>query len=170
MKDYLSAADALKEEPFIDNDRMGAVGASYGGFSVFWLAGNHEGRFNAFIAHDGIFNLEAQYTETEEMWFANWDMGGPYWDKNNKTAQNTYANSPHKFVQNWDTPIMVIHGAKDYRVSEMQGMSAFNAAKLKGLDARFLYFPEENHWVLQPQNSVLWHHEFYRWLDEYLKN
>lgn len=170
MKDYLSAADALKKEPFIDENRMGAVGASYGGFSVFWLAGNHEGRFNAFIAHDGIFNLEAQYTETDEMWFANWDMGGPYWDKDNKTAQKTYADSPHKFVQNWDTPIMVIHGGKDYRIVDSQGMSAFNAAKLRGLDAKLLYFPEENHWVLQPQNSILWHREFKNWLDEHLKS
>ncbi len=170
MKDYLSAADALKKEEFIDNDRMGAVGASYGGFSVFWLAGNHEGRFNAFIAHDGIFNLEAQYLETEEMWFANWDLGGPYWDKSNKTAQRSYSNSPHKFVQNWDTPIMVIHGGKDYRIVDSQGMSAFNAAKLRGLDAKLLYFPEENHWVLQPQNSILWHREFKNWLGEHLKS
>lgn len=169
MKDYLSAADALKAEPFIDENRIGAVGASYGGFSVFWLAGNHEGRFKTFIAHDGIFNLEAQYTETEEMWFADWDLGGAYWDKSNETAQRSYANSPHRFVQNWDTPIMVIHGGKDYRIVDSQGMSAFNAAKLRGLEAKLLYFPEENHWVLRPQNSVLWHREFRNWLDKYLK-
>jgi dipeptidyl aminopeptidase/acylaminoacyl peptidase len=169
MKDYLSAIDAVKQEPYIDENRLGAVGASYGGFSVYWLAGNHNKRFKAFIAHDGMFNLEAQYLETEEMWFVNWDLGGPFWDKDNKIAQRSYANSPHKFVQNWDTPIMIIHSEKDYRIVASQGMSAFNAAKLRGIPAKYLYFPDENHWVLQPQNGILWQREFFSWLDKWLK-
>lgn len=169
MKDYLSAIDALAKEPFVDETRLGAVGASYGGFSVYWLAGNHNKRFKAFIAHDGMFNLESQYLETEEMWFANWDLGGAFWDKTNTIAQKSYANSPHKFVDKWDTPILVIHGEKDYRIASTQGMSAFNAAKLRGVPARFLYFPEENHWVLAPQNGILWQRVFKDWLDKYLK-
>lgn len=169
MKDYMSAIDALKKEPYVDENRLGCVGASYGGFSVYWLAGHHEKRFKAFIAHDGIFNIEQQYLETEEMWFANWDMGGAYWDKNNVIAQRTFANSPHKFVDKWDTPILCIHGEKDYRILASQGMSAFNAAKLRGLDAQLLIFPDENHWVLQPQNGVLWQRTFAAWLDKYLK-
>ena len=116
MKDYLSAVDYMKQEPYVDADHIGAVGASYGGFSVYWLAGHHEGRFAALIAHAGIFNIESQYLETEEMWFANWDMGGAYWEKDNAIAQNTFANSPHKFVQNWDTPILITVGEKDYRI------------------------------------------------------
>lgn len=170
MKDYFSAIDAVAQEPYVDNDNLGAVGASYGGFSVLWIAGNHEGRFDALIAHDGIFNLEAQYTETDEMWFANWDLGGPYWDKDNATAQRSFANSPHKFVQNWDTPLMVIHGEKDYRIVASQSMAAFNAALLQGIPAKYLYFPEENHWVLSPQNGVLWQREFFKWLDKWLKD
>ena len=169
MKDYLSAIDAVKQEPYIDENRLGAIGASYGGFSVYWLAGHHNKRFKAFIAHDGMFNLEAQYLETEEMWFANWDLGGPFWDKNNKIAQRTYANSPHKFVQNWDTPLMVVHSELDYRIVASQGMSAFNAAKLRGIPAKYLYFPDENHWVLHPQNGILWQREFFSWLDKWLK-
>ena len=169
MKDYLSAIDAVKQEPYIDENRLGAVGASYGGFSVYWLAGNHNKRFKAFIAHDGMFNLEAQYLETEEMWFVNWDLGGSFWDKDNKVAQRSYANSPHKFVQNWDTPLMVIHSEKDYRIVASQGMSAYNAAKLRGIPAKYLYFPDENHWVLQPQNGILWQREFFSWLDKWLK-
>ncbi|MBM3403560.1 MAG: S9 family peptidase [Bacteroidetes bacterium] len=169
MKDYLTAIDALSKEPYIDANRLGAVGASYGGFSVFWLAGNHQKRFKAFIAHDGMFNLEAQYLETEEMWFVNWDLGGPFWDKTNAIAQRTYSTSPHKYVQNWDTPILVIHGANDYRIAFTQGMSAFNAAILRGVPAEFLYFPDENHWVLKPQNGILWQRTFYRWLDRWLK-
>ncbi len=169
MKDYFSAIDELKKEPFIDANKLGAIGASYGGFSVYWIAGHHEKRFKAFIAHDGIFNLEAQYTETEEMWFANWDLGGPYWDKNNKIAQKSFANSPHKFVDKWDTPILCIQGGKDYRIVDGQGMSAFNAAILKGVPAKLLYFPNENHWVLKPQNGILWQREFKGWLDKYLK-
>jgi len=169
MQDYLSAIDSMKKEPFVNADKLGCVGASYGGFSVYWLAGNHNKRFKAFIAHDGMFNLESQYTETEEMWFVNWDLGGPFWDKNNATAQRSYANSPHKFVQNWDTPILVIHGEKDYRIPATQGMSAFDAAVLRGVPAKMLYFPDENHWVLKPQNGILWQRTFFGWLDKWLK-
>ncbi len=167
MKDYFSAIDAVAKEPYVDNNNLGAVGASYGGFSVFWIAGNHDGRFDAFIAHDGIFNFEAMYLETEEMFFVNWDYGGPYWDKSNK---ETYDNSPHKFVDQWDTPIMVIHGEKDYRIAYTQGMSAFNAAQLRGIPSKFLFFPDENHWVLRPQNGILWQREFFSWLDRWLKD
>jgi len=169
MKDYFSAIDSLKKEPFIDENRLGAVGASYGGFSVYWLAGHHEGRFKAFIAHDGIFNLESQYVETDELWFANWDLGGPYWDKNNKVVQRSYANSPHKFVAQWDTPIMVVHSAQDYRILDSQGFSAFDAAVIRGIPAKMLWFPDENHWILKPQNGILWQREFFNWLDKWLK-
>ena len=169
MKDYLSAVDYMKKEPYVDGSHIGAVGASYGGFSVYWLAGHHDNRFAALIAHAGIFNMEAQYLETEEMWFANWDMGGAPWDKNNKTAQATFATSPHKFVQNWDTPIMVTVGEKDYRILASQGMMAFNAARLRGVPTRMLVFPDENHWILQPQNALLWQREFFGWLDKWLK-
>lgn len=169
MKDYLSAIDAMAKEPFVDKDKLGCVGASYGGFSVFWLAGHHEKRFKAFIAHDGMFNLEQQYLETEEMWFVNRDLGGPYWDKSNAVAQRSYANSPHLFVDKWDSPILVIHGEKDFRILASQGMAAFNAAVLRGVPAQMLIFPEENHWVLQPQNGILWQRVFRQWLDKYLK-
>ncbi|HPT04243.1 MAG TPA: S9 family peptidase [Bacteroidales bacterium] len=169
MQDYLSAIDSMKKESFVNADKLGCVGASYGGFSVYWLAGNHNKRFKAFIAHDGMFNLESQYTETEEMWFVNWDLGGPFWDKDNATAQRSYANSPHKFVQNWDTPILVIHGERDYRIPATQGMSAFDAAVLRGVPAKMLYFPDENHWVLKPQNGILWQRTFFGWLDKWLK-
>ncbi len=167
MKDYFSAIDDVAKEPYVDVNNLGAVGASYGGYSVFWIAGHHEGRFDAFIAHDGIFNFEAMYLETEEMFFVNWDIGGPYWDKKNK---ETYDNSPHKFVDKWDTPIMVIHGEKDYRIAYTQGMSAFNAAQLRGIPSKYLHFPYENHWVLKPQNGILWQREFFSWLDEWLKD
>ena len=169
MRDYLSAIDALAKEPFVDENRLGAVGASFGGFSVFWLAGHHDGRFKALIAHDGMFNLESQYLETEEMWFVNWDLGGPYWDKDNPVVQWSYSNSPHLFVDKWTAPIMVIHGGLDYRISYTQGMQAYNAAVLRGIPAEFLYFPDENHWVLQPQNGILWQRRFKNWLDTYLK-
>ena len=169
MKDYLSAVDEISKEPFIDKDRLGCVGASFGGFSVYWLAGHHDKRFKAFIAHDGIFNMEMQYLETEEMWFANWDMGGAYWDKSNATAQRTFANSPHRFVDKWDTPILCIHGEKDYRILANQGMAAFNAAVLRGVPAELLIYPDENHWVLKPQNSILWQRTFFEWLDKWLK-
>jgi dipeptidyl aminopeptidase/acylaminoacyl peptidase len=169
MKDYLSAIDAMTLEPYVNKDKLGCVGASYGGFSVYWLAGNHNKRFKAFIAHDGMFNLEAQYLETEEMWFVNFDLGGPFWDKNNKIAQRSFANSPHRFVQNWDTPILCIHGELDYRIVATQGMQAFNAAILRGIPAELLYFPDENHWVLKPQNGILWQRTFFNWLDRWLK-
>ncbi|TSA38818.1 MAG: S9 family peptidase [Porphyromonadaceae bacterium] len=169
MLDYFSAIDTVAAEPYVDKNRLGAVGASYGGFSIYWLAGHHNGRFKAFIAHDGIFNLEANYLETEEMWFVNWDLGGPYWDSTNLVAQRSYASSPHRFVDKWDTPILVIHGEKDYRISYTQGMQAFNAARLKNIPARLLLFPEENHWVLSAQNGILWQREFFGWLDKYLK-
>lgn len=169
MKDYLSAIDAVAKEPFIDSNRLGCTGASYGGFSTYWLAGNHNKRFKAFLAHAGIFNLEAQYLETEEMWFANWDLGGSFWDKNNKTALRSYESSPHKFVDQWDTPIMITHGEKDYRILASQGMMAFNAAQLKGIPSRMLIFPDENHWISQPQNGVLFQREFMKWFDHWLK-
>ena len=169
MKDYLSAIDALAKEPYVDETKLGAVGASFGGFSVFWLAGHHDGRFKALIAHDGMFNLDAQYLETEEMWFVNWDLGGPYWDKNNPIVKWSYSNSPHLFVDKWTAPILVIHGGLDYRISYTQGMQAFNAAVLRGIPAEFLYFPDENHWVLKPQNGILWQRRFKNWLDTYLK-
>ena len=169
MKDYLSAIDELTMEPYVNKDKLGCVGASYGGFSVYWLAGHHEKRFKAFIAHDGMFNLPQQYLETEEMWFVNWDLGGAYWDKNNATVQKSYANSPHLFIDKWDAPILVIHGEKDYRILASQGMAAFNAAILRGVPAEMLIFPDENHWVLQPQNGILWQRTFFEWLDKWLK-
>lgn len=169
MKDYLVAIDTLAKEPYIDKNRLGAVGASYGGYSVYYLAGHHQKRFKAFISHCGIFNLEEMYSTTDEMWFVNWDNGGAYWDTDNKMAQNTYKNfSPHKFVQNWDTPILVIHGEKDLRIPYTQGMGAFNSAVLKGIPAEFLFFPDESHWVLQAQNGILWQRVFYQWLDKWL--
>ncbi|MDX9941671.1 MAG: S9 family peptidase [Bacteroidales bacterium] len=166
MKDYFSAIDAVAAEPFVDENRLGAVGASYGGFSVYWLAGNHNGRFKAFIAHCGMFNFESWYGSTEEMFFANWDLGGSYWEK---PRPHSYDFSPHNFVGNWDTPILVIHGGRDYRVPKSEGMQAFNAAQLQGIPSRFLFFPEESHFVLKPQNSILWQREFFKWLDQWLK-
>ena len=169
MKDYLAAVDDMKRESYIDPARIGATGASYGGFSIYYLAGNHEGRFAALLAHAGIFNMEAQYLETEEMWFANWDMGGAFWEKDNAVAQRTFANSPHRFVDRWDTPIMISHGEYDYRILASQGMAAFNAAKLRGIPAEMVVFPDENHWILKPQNAVLWQRLFFRWFDKWLK-
>jgi dipeptidyl aminopeptidase/acylaminoacyl peptidase len=169
MKDYFSAIDEMAKEPYVDAGRLGAVGASYGGFSVYWLAGNHQKRFKAFVAHAGIFNLEQQYLETEEMWFANWDLGGAYWDKSKAVAQRSFANSPHRFVDQWDTPILVTHGELDYRILASQGMSAFNAAKLRGVPTRMLIFPNENHWIAQPQNGILFQRVFFDWLDKWLK-
>ena len=169
MKDYFTAIDEVAKEPYVNKDRLGCVGASFGRFSVYWLAGHHDKRFKVFIAHDGIFNMEMQYLETEEMWFANWDMGGAYWEKQNATAQRTFANSPHKFVDKWDTPILCIHGEKDYRILANQGMAAFNAAVLRGVPAELLIYPDENHWVLKPQNGVLWQRTFFEWLDMWLK-
>jgi len=169
MQDYLSAVDYMKQEPYIDGAHIGATGASYGGFSVYELAGIHNHRFAALLAHAGIFNLEAQYVETEEMWFANWDLGGAYWDKDNAVAQRTFAASPHRMVDKWDTPIMISHGEYDYRILASQGMAAFNAAKLRGIPAEMVIFPDENHWILKPQNAILWQRLFFRWFDRWLK-
>ena len=169
MDDYLNAIDDIAKEPYVDKDRLGCVGASFGGYSVYWLAGHHNKRFKAFIAHDGFFNMEQQYLETEELWFTNWDLGGAYWEKNNPAVQRSYANSPHLFVDKWDTPILCIHGEKDFRILASQGMAAFNAAKLRGVPAQLLIFPDENHWVLKPQNGILWQRTFFAWLDKWLK-
>lgn len=170
MKDYLTAIDTLAAEPYVDKNKLGAVGASYGGYSIYYLAGIHKGRFKAFISHSGIFNLEAMYSTTEEMWFVNWDNGGSYWDAKNAVAQNTYKNfSPHKLIQNWDTPMLVIHGERDYRIPYTQGMGAFNSARMKNIPAELLLFPEENHWILQAQNGILWQRVFFNWLDRWLK-
>ncbi len=166
MKDYLSAIDSVAKEPFINKEKLGAVGASFGGFSVYWLAGNHDKRFKCFIAHCGMFNMESWYGSTEEMFFANHDNKGPYWQ--NPQPAN-FSASPHLFVRKWDTPILVIHNEKDFRVPVTQGMEAFTAAQMQGIPSRFLCFPDENHWVLKPQNSVLWQREFFRWLDAWLK-
>ena len=171
MKDYLSAIDdAVANLPFVDKDRLGCVGASFGGFSVYYLAGHHDKRFKAFIAHDGAFNLESMYTDTEEAWFSNWEYDDAYWNSDaTDNARRTYANSPHKFVDKWDTPILCIHGEKDYRINANQGMGAFNAARMRGIPAELLIFPDENHWVLQPQNGILWQRTFFSWLDKWLK-
>ena len=171
MSDYLVAIDdACQQLPYVDKDRLGAVGASFGGFSVYYLAGHHDKRFKCFIAHDGAFNLEAMYTETEENWFSNWEYDDAYWNKDRTAnADKTYQNSPHRFVDKWDTPILCIHGEKDYRINATQGMSAFNAARMKGIEAQLLIFPDENHWVLKPQNGVLWQRTYFNWLDRWLK-
>lgn len=169
MQDYYAATDYIKAQPYVDADRVGAIGASYGGFSVYWLAGHNDGRYAALVAHAGIFNLEAQYLETEEMWFADFDLGGPYWDKENAVAQRTYANSPHRFVDKWTAPILVTVGELDYRILASQGMQAFNAAKMRGLETELVVFPDENHWVLKPQNAILWQRCFFQFLDKYLK-
>ncbi|MBR7029857.1 MAG: S9 family peptidase [Prevotella sp.] len=171
MKDYLAAIDdAAQNLPYVDKDKLGAVGASFGGFSVYYLAGHHDKRFKCFIAHDGAFNLEAMYTETEENWFSNWEYDDAYWNKDRTAnADKTYKNSPHLFVDKWDTPILCIHGEKDYRINATQGMSAFNAARMKGIEAELLIFPDENHWVLKPQNGILWQRTFFNWLDRWLK-
>lgn len=169
MQDLLVAIDEVSKETYVNKDRLGAVGASYGGFTVYWLAGHHNKRFKAFIAHDGMFNMESAYLETEEHWFPNFDNGGPYWDNDNPIAQKTYANSPHLFIKNWDTPILICHSEKDYRVVATQGIQAFNAAQLLGVPSQLLYFPDENHWVLKPQNGILWQRTFFAWLDQWLK-
>ncbi|HLN53081.1 MAG TPA: S9 family peptidase [Lentimicrobium sp.] len=166
MKDYLVAIDSVAEEPWVNKDKLGAVGASYGGYSVYWLAGNHNHRFKTFIAHCGIFNFESMYASTEEMWFVNHDYGGAYWDN---PRPKSYDFSPHLFVGNWDTPILVIHGGYDFRIPYTEAMQAFNVAQLKGIPSRFLFFPEETHFVTKPQNAILWQREFFRWLDQWLK-
>ena len=171
MRDYLTAIDdAAANLPYVDKDRLGCVGASFGGFSVYYLAGHHDKRFKAFIAHDGAFNLESMYTDTEEAWFSNWEYEDAYWNKDlSANAKRTYENSPHKFVDKWDTPILCIHGELDYRINANQGMGAFNAARLRGIPAELLIFPDENHWVLKPQNGILWQRTFFNWLDRWLK-
>jgi len=170
MKDYMTATDYFANNcKQIDKERIGACGASFGGYSIYWLAGHNENhRFKAFLAHNGMFNFEQQSLETEEFWFTNWDLGGPYWAKTPQTIKS-YSNSPHLFVDKWNTPICVVHSEYDFRIVASQGMAAYNAAKLRGLDARYLYFPDETHWVLRPQNSLLWHRNFIDWFDKYLK-
>ena len=168
--DLLSAIDEIAKESFVDRNRLGAMGASYGGYSVFHLEGTHKGRFSAFFAHCGIFNTEFKYATTEEMFFPEWEYGGAPWEKDNETAQNSFSHSPHLLVNNWDTPIMVVHGEKDFRIPYTQGMAAFNTAQMLGIESRLLIFPTENHWVLSPQNAILWQREFFAWFDKYLKN
>ncbi len=170
MQDYLSAIDDICKEPYVDKDRLGAVGASFGGYSVYWLAGNHDGRFKCFISHDGIFNTQQQYLETEEMWFPNWDLKSAPWVRTAEgQMQKAYATSPHLYVDRWDAPILCIHGQRDFRIEYTQAQSAFAAARLRGIEAQLLLFPDENHWVLRPQNGVLWQRTFFRWLDRWLK-
>jgi dipeptidyl aminopeptidase/acylaminoacyl peptidase len=166
MKDYLSAIDEMAKQPFVNKDKLGAVGASFGGYSVYWLAGNHDKRFKAFIAHCGMYNMESWYGSTEEMFFANHDNEGPFWKS---PAPKNFTASPHKFVAKWDAPILIIHNEKDFRVPVTQGMEAFTAAQLQNIPSRFLYFPDEGHWVGKPQNSILWQRVFFEWLDKYLK-
>ncbi len=166
MKDYLSAIDALKAEEFVDENRLGAVGASYGGYSVFYLAGMHEGRFKTFISHCGVFDLVSMYGSTEESFFPNFDLGGAYWES---PRPKSYEFSPHLYVQNWDTPILIITSGNDMRVPYTQSLEAFNAAQLRGIPSRLLFYPEESHWILKPQNGILWHREFFGWLDRWLK-
>ena len=169
IRDYLSAVDDVAREPWADRDRMGCVGASYGGYSVFFLAGNHDRRFKAFVAHCGIFDFDSMYGETEELWFVNNDYGGPYWDTTNATAQRSYANSPHKFVAKWDTPILIFTGEKDFRIPYTQSLEAFTAARVRGIPARLVEFEDEAHQVFKPQNSLVWNREFFGWLDRYVK-
>ncbi len=169
IKDYLSAIDAISKETYVDKNRMGCVGASFGGFSVFALEALHQGRFKTFISHDGVFDFKSMYGTTDELFFENWEKGGAYWDKNNAVAQRSFAQSPSNFVDKWNTPIMIVQGGRDYRVPIEQGQQAFQAAQLKGIKSKLLYLPEENHWVLKAQNALIWHHEFYKWLDETLK-
>ena len=169
IRDYLSAIDDVAREPWVDRERMGCVGASYGGYSVYYLAGCHEKRFKAFIAHCGIFNFESMYGETEELFFVNNDYGGSYWDTKNAVAQRSYAHSPHKFVAKWDTPIMIITGEYDFRIPYTQSLQAFTAARLRGLPARLVEFENEAHQVFGPQNSLVWNREFFGWLDQYVK-
>ncbi len=169
MQDYLTAIDEFAKEPFCDKTRLGCIGASYGGFSTFYLAGIHNKRFKTFIAHDGIFDWRAMYGTTEELWFVNWDLGGSYWDKDNAKAQKSYAEfNPANLVKKWDTPILIIQGGLDFRVPIEQGLGAFQAAQLQGIKSKLLYFPTENHWVLKDQNGMVWQREFYKWLKETL--
>ena len=168
IKDYLSAIDAVSKEPFVDKSRLGCVGASFGGFSVFALEGEHQGRFKTFISHDGIFDFRSMYGTTDEVFFENWEKGGAYWDKKNAVAQRSFSQSPSNFVDKWNTPIFIIQGGKDYRVPIEQGLQAFQAAQLKGIKSKLLYLPDENHWVLSAQNAMVWQREFFSWLKETL--
>jgi dipeptidyl aminopeptidase/acylaminoacyl peptidase len=169
MKDYLSAIDGVSKEKYVDKNRLGCVGASYGGYSAFYLAGIHNNRFKTFIAHDGVFDLRSMSGTTEELWFTNWDNGGYYWEKNNIVAQKTFEQfNPINFVDKWNTPIMIVQGGRDYRVPIEQGLQAFQAAQLRGIKSKLLYLPDENHWVLKPQNALVWQREFYKWLKETL--
>lgn len=168
MQDLLSAIDYMAEKPFVNQERLGMVGASFGGYSVFWMAGNHENRFRTFISHAGVFHLESMYGETEEMFFVHHDLGGSYWESPRPVSYDVH--SPHTYVQNWNTPILLIHGELDYRVPVGQSMQAFTAARRLGIPSRMVIFPHENHWILTPQNSLLWHREFYGWLDQWLKD
>lgn len=171
MKDYLTAIDDACTLPYVDKERLGCVGASFGGFSVYWLAGHHDKRFKAFISHDGAFNLESMYTDTEEAWFSNWEYEDAPWNRDmTANAKRTYDYSPHKFVDKWDTPILCIQGEKDYRINTNQGLGAFNAARMRGIPAQLLVFPDENHWVLKPQNGILWQRTFFDWLNKWLKD
>ncbi len=171
MKDYLSAIDAVSKEKYVDRDRLGCVGASYGGYSAFYLAGIHNNRFKTFIAHDGVFDLKSMYGTTEEIWFVDWDFGGRYWDKQNKAVQSFMKRfNPIDLVHKWNTPILIYQGGKDYRVPIEQGLQAFQAAQLRGIKSKLVYLPDENHWVLTAQNALVWQHEFYKWLDETLKS
>ncbi|WP_314244590.1 S9 family peptidase [Empedobacter tilapiae] len=171
MQDYLAAIDDISKESYVDKDRRGAVGASYGGYSVYYLAGIHEGRFKSFISHNGVFDLKSMYGTTEEIFFTNWDAGGAWWETNNKAAQKTYSKfdpSSTELINKWNTPMLIYVGGHDYRVPMGQGQEAYQILQLKGIKSRFIYFPEENHWVLKPQNSVIWHTEFFKWLKETL--
>ena len=171
MRDYLSATDYIAQKPYVDKNRLGCVGASYGGYSAFMLAGIHENRFKTFIAHDGVFNLESMYGTTEEIWFTNWDLGGPYWNTDDPVVKKTYEKfNPINYVDKWNAPILIIQGGRDFRIPIGQGLEAFQAAQLRGIKSKLLYFPQENHWVLQPQNGLVWQREFYKWLEETLKN
>ncbi|MNY00099.1 Prolyl oligopeptidase family protein [compost metagenome] len=167
MRDYLAAIDAVAKESYVDKNRLGCVGASYGGYSVFMLAGIHENRFKTFIAHDGLFDMKSWYGTTEELWFANWDLGGNYWQKDMPKAYTQY--NPSNYIDKWNTPIMVIQGGIDFRVPIEQGLQAFQAAQLKGIKSKLLYLPDENHWVLHPHNGLVWQREFFSWLKETLK-
>jgi dipeptidyl aminopeptidase/acylaminoacyl peptidase len=169
MQDILAVTDDVATEPFVDSKKMAGIGASFGGYTAYWMMGNGADRFAAMISHAGLFNLESMYGVTEELFFVNWDVGGPYW--RSKKLQDSYNRfSPHRFVGNWKTPLLVIHGEKDFRVPIGEGMQAFTAAQLQGVPSRFLYFPEEGHWVQNPQNGVLWHRVFFDWLARYCKN
>lgn len=168
IRDYLSAIDDISKESYVDKDRLGCVGASYGGYSAFYLAGVHNNRFKTFIAHDGIFNTRSMYGTTEELFFVNKDFGGAYWNTPTPKAYTDF--NPINHVNKWNTPILIIQGGRDYRVPIGQSLEAFQAAQLQGVKSRLLYFPEENHWILSPQNGIVWQREFYKWLQETLVN